>query len=519
MSSTQGRVRALGDTSTDTDRNTRCTTLFTLTRLQDHLPHRRNLKPSYPPISSIPRTSPDRLKAPDASPTPFPDEPIPAAALHVPSTYTPPGKPPTVLYLAYGSNLCAQTFLGQRGIRPISQVNVSCPALDLTFDLPGIPYIEPCFANTAPRKAPKTPPKLPPGLPDPTKPPPNPPEVPNPGKPNLPPPPPIKWDETSNERKKSREEPTWDKGLIGVVYEVTQSDYAHIVATEGGGLGYKDILVPCLPLPATVGVPERPPEIPIPFLAHTLFAPQIPNLPDDGDDGNRGATVTCTPSQLERQPLYPSWYTNTPNDIKGDDDDDSNPSLPKPTPPDLPKLISHLPKPLRDLFLPKSRSKSHSFEPYSQPSARYLALLQTGAFEHDLPQEYQTHLGSLQPYTITTRRQKLASYLVLIFLVPFLFLGMSIGQKFFTDPKTGKLPAWFGLLMNLFGNLVWGGYDLVGKKLFGDGERTEEDEDEDEDDSDGVVARKGKKTWGEEEGEDTEKQSLLLQENMLLRDW
>ncbi|KAM7186750.1 hypothetical protein V8F20_011261 [Naviculisporaceae sp. PSN 640] len=503
------------DTSTDTDTNPRCTTLFTLTRLQDLLLHRRNPRPSYPSIASIPRISPERLRAPDASPTPFPDEPIPATSLQTPSTYTPPDKPRTVLYLAYGSNLCAQTFLGQRGIRPISQVNVSCPSLDLTFDLPGIPYIEPCFANTAPRKIPKTPPKLPPGLPDPTKPPANPPEVPNPGKPSLPPaPPPIKWDETETSKEVKSKEPTWDKGLIGVVYEVTQSDYAHIVATEGGGLGYKDILVPCLPLPASVGVPERPPEIPIPFLAHTLFAPQIPDLPDDRDD------KTTTPSNLERQPLYPPWYSNSAHTASTDDDDgddDDKPSLPKPTPPDLPKIIARLPAPLRKLFLPKSRTKSHPFEPYSQPSARYLSLLQTGAFEHDLPQEYQTYLASLQPYTITTHRQKFASYLVLIFLGPILFLGMFIGQKFFTDPKTGKLPGWFGLLMNFFGNLVWGGYDLVGKKFFGDGERTEEDENED--DFDGAVGWKAKNCWGEGEGADREKQSLLLRQNMLLRDW
>src|SRR2546423_15052437 len=33
----------------------------------------------------------------------------------------------TVLYLAYGSNLSAETFRGKRGIQPISQVNVLVP--------------------------------------------------------------------------------------------------------------------------------------------------------------------------------------------------------------------------------------------------------------------------------------------------------------------------------------------------------------------------------------------------------
>ena len=56
--------------------------------------------------------------------------------------------PPTIFYLAYGSNLSAETFQGKRGIRPISQLNVLVPELALTFDIPGIPYLEPCFANT-----------------------------------------------------------------------------------------------------------------------------------------------------------------------------------------------------------------------------------------------------------------------------------------------------------------------------------------------------------------------------------
>ena len=44
-------------------------------------------------------------------------------------------KAKTVLYLAYGSNLCNETFRGVRGIRPLSQVNVMVPSLRLTFDL------------------------------------------------------------------------------------------------------------------------------------------------------------------------------------------------------------------------------------------------------------------------------------------------------------------------------------------------------------------------------------------------
>jgi len=194
------------------------------------------LVPKYPAVSSIPRTSAERLALAAEDVVDDPDH----------------SKPNTYLYLAYGSNLCAQTFLGMRGIRPLSQVNVSVPTLELKFDLPGIPYREPCFANVGYRKLPDKP-KLPPKIPfDPPRPP--------------------------------HSESQWDEGLLGVVYEVTEEDYKTIIRTEGGGTGYKQIMVPCLPLPPKMSIPEKPfPEIPKPFLAKTLFAPQIPDsdLPDD----------------------------------------------------------------------------------------------------------------------------------------------------------------------------------------------------------------------------------------------
>lgn len=152
----------------------------------------------------------------------------------------------TVLYLAYGSNLCNETFRGVRGIKPLSQVNVIVPELRLTFDLPGIPYSEPCFANSARRDPEKD------GRPD------------------------ARGEEYHKDR--------WHKGMVGVVYEVTPSDYAHIIATEGGGSSYKDILVTCYPLPESETVPESPSTPP--FKAHTLFAPAI------HDDSSSSAHTT-----------------------------------------------------------------------------------------------------------------------------------------------------------------------------------------------------------------------------------
>jgi hypothetical protein len=143
----------------------------------------------------------------------------------------------TILYLAYGSNLCAETFKGNRGIKPLSAVNVHVPSLDLTFDLPGIPYQEPCFANTRYRKSPPS----------------------------------------RDDYHKDR----WHKGLIGVVYEVTPEDYRTIIATEGGGASYQDVIVPCYVIPSGMkGVDPQPSGAS--FKAHTLFAPS------DQNEGGRG---------------------------------------------------------------------------------------------------------------------------------------------------------------------------------------------------------------------------------------
>lgn len=150
--------------------------------------------------------------------------------------------PETVFYLAYGSNLCFETFQRKRGIRPLAQVNVLVPELVLTFDLPGLPYLEPCFANTKYR------------TPDPS-----------------PPPQYSSATQLASKYHKTR----WQKGLVGVVYEVKTADYAKIIATEGG---YNDILVTCYELPQNIStVPESPDAIlTLPSLkAHTLYCPVL----------------------------------------------------------------------------------------------------------------------------------------------------------------------------------------------------------------------------------------------------
>jgi hypothetical protein len=189
-------------------------------------------------FTPVPKTSQDRL---DAS---LNEAPLDATSITVSDISAAKEKGKTVLYLAYGSNLCNETFRGVRGIKPLSQVNVLVPSLRLTFDLAGIPYAEPCFANSA-RRIPDAP-------------------APNPDEPQY---------------HKDR----WQKGLVGVVYEVTLSDYAHIIATEGGGASYHDILVDCHILPFGDTVPSHP--ITAPFKAHTLFAPAV--RPDEASAADR----------------------------------------------------------------------------------------------------------------------------------------------------------------------------------------------------------------------------------------
>lgn len=157
---------------------------------------------------------------------------------------TGPDRPDTVLYLAYGSNLSAETFQGARGIRPLSQVNVVVPELVMTFDLAGLPYVEPCFGNTKYRHTST----------------------------------PTSTSEKSQLLPKNTpkyHKNRWNKGLVGVVYEVTREDYTHIIATEGGGASYQDVLVDCYELLANEDVvPEFPTSNP--FKAHTLYSPSPP---------------------------------------------------------------------------------------------------------------------------------------------------------------------------------------------------------------------------------------------------
>ncbi|KAH8891827.1 hypothetical protein GQ53DRAFT_781567 [Thozetella sp. PMI_491] len=419
--------------------------------------------PRTQPVTSSPkryarlqRTTSSRLSQADALPTPFPSDPVPSA--DVPSS----GTPSTVLYLAYGSNLAAGVFQGTRGVQPLSAIPVSVPSLDLAFDLPGIPYGEPCFANAALRKIPKPP--VP--IPDPPKLPPEIPDLPNP--PVKPP----QWQALPSTpvndavERNAAGDPVWRKGMIGVVYEVSREDYATIIRTEGGGSSYVDIMVPCIPLPPRMHVPEKPPipDLPRPFLAHTLA---LPRLPDDPRDPT----------------------------IRDGDDDGDEPEKPHPK----------LPSWARALVLPVRRPEPD----YAQASARYLGLIIEGAKEHELPNDYQAYLNALRPYTITTRAQEIGRLLFLALWLPFVLIIIQL-NKLTADPKTGQATPWMMATSNVVFNLAWLSYDYVIKPLCGDGERTQEEKDETADSRHETNRRRRRCGWNRrEDGIDEEKRCLI----------
>lgn len=97
--------------------------------------------------------------------------------------------------------------------------------------------------------------------------------------------------------------------MVGVVYEVTLSDYGHIIATEGGGAAYQDILVSCHPLDdgeATV------PDIPVTpaFKARTLFAPALPSSAPGKQSSVGGRFQRPDPSYAQASARYLKLITD-----------------------------------------------------------------------------------------------------------------------------------------------------------------------------------------------------------------
>ncbi|GAW14659.1 hypothetical protein ANO14919_040620 [Xylariales sp. No.14919] len=98
----------------------------------------------------------------------------------------------TVWYFAYGSNMSSAKFTGSRGIVPLDTTRVRIPNWVLTMEIPGMPYSEPSFSSIAPR------------------------------------------DPASLEGRA-------DPDVVGIAYFITQDQYRHVIASEGGGTAYQDL--------------------------------------------------------------------------------------------------------------------------------------------------------------------------------------------------------------------------------------------------------------------------------------
>ncbi|KAJ5373009.1 hypothetical protein N7517_005015 [Penicillium concentricum] len=328
----------------------------------------------------------------------------------------------TVLYLAYGSNLASKTFRGMRGIKPLSQISVLVPELRLTFDLPGVPYAEPCFAGTQYRDV--SPPADETELQDDDS--------------------EFQDDETDLldsehlsekavlitrtqevEVVSSCDKRQWHKPLVGVVYEVTLADYAKIIATEGGGRGYRDRVIDCHPFHHSYDPSDPVPDYPSTpaFKARTLLSPAADNarLLLQSQKGD----VAPLPSG----PKLSWWYT----------------------------VCLH--------FRPDPN--------YAQPSARYLGLIKTGAAEHGLPVSYQEYLAQIKPYRIATTKQKIGKVIFLVLWAPSLILTMSF-SRICAGPD-GRSPPWLVALANTVFSGMWASYDCFFARIFGDGERVLDD--------------------------------------------
>lgn len=352
---------------------------FTLEQLkEDLLPHSQH---NVSAVRDLPETTTTRQRASISAQSLDQDEYLPGklSSAHNQGDDSPLSDQKTVLYLAYGSNLASETFLGMRGIKPLSQLSVVVPELRLTFDLPGVPYIEPCFAGTHFRRSPT-------------------------------------GDETSDLldasekhsllRGEDREQDRYKGPLIGVVYEVTLADYAKIIATEGGGTGYKDIIITCYPFPKAYSpadpIPERPDTQPV--KAHTLLSP--------------AAMKETLQHQIN------------------------------------------------------SATSASPISRRAQPSARYLKLITTGAAEHNLPSAYREYLAQVQPYRITSVRQRVGLVVFLFTWAPLLLLTLKL-SRIFARPD-GRSPEWVSRFRDFVTTGMWSSYDNVFVHVFGDGENTVE---------------------------------------------
>ncbi|KAG0341349.1 hypothetical protein BG004_006056 [Podila humilis] len=134
----------------------------------------------------------------------------------------------TVWYFAYGSNMDPKIFTGRRKVTPIESLPVSAPGYWLSFDIAGIPFIEPCFASILKIDTTRLHSReyaL---------------EVHNRTRYGQV----FEWDESNPEK-------SFPPVLQGVAHRITLRDWQLVIQSEGGWghdvpTGYNQIVIPCL---------------------------------------------------------------------------------------------------------------------------------------------------------------------------------------------------------------------------------------------------------------------------------
>lgn len=113
-------------------------------------------------------------------------------------------------YFAYGSNMSAKKFTHDRGIVPLSSARVRLRGWKLAMLIPGLPYAEPAFSA-------------------------------------------IEKEETLRDRSRltvteSAQKQASVPDVVGIAYQITLSQYHHVVASEGGGTGYEEVVLRAEPV-------------------------------------------------------------------------------------------------------------------------------------------------------------------------------------------------------------------------------------------------------------------------------
>ena len=119
-----------------------------------------------------------------------------------------PSATENVWYLAYGSNILPSKFFTDRGIVALDVDIVRVPYFTLIMDTPGVPYREPSFASICPFQ----------------------PDV-------------TQVESTESERGDFQIEKHGQVTLMGTAYLVTTEQYKRILASEGGGIAYREVEV------------------------------------------------------------------------------------------------------------------------------------------------------------------------------------------------------------------------------------------------------------------------------------